>query len=150
MLWLFKKIDTYESDRLTSYLKANKDQFTNTLNKIKSEISRCNENMLDLVIGSKILNRELNLVRNLQERLATEKEKIQSLLFNGDLLEFFETYKNENVLGDLELSSFDSIDFNKLKSIDLKTHFDLENVDDEYETNFFVTKIGFIITIATG
>ena len=67
-----------------------------------------------MVIGSKILNRELNLVRNLQAILATEKEKIQSLLFNGDLLEFFETYKNENVLGDLELSSFDSIDFNRL------------------------------------
>ena len=146
---LIKRIDIYESDRLTSYLKVNKDQFTNILSKIKSEISRCNENMLELVIGSKILNRELNLVRNLQARLATEKENIQSLLFKCELLEFFEKYKNENVLGDLELSSFDSIDFNKLKSIDLKTHFDLENVDDEYETNFFVTKIGFIITIAT-
>ena len=110
---LIKRIDIYESDRLTSYLKVNKDQFTNILSKIKSEISRCNENMLDLVIGSKILNRELNLVRNLQARLATEKENIQSLLFKCELLEFFEKYKNENVLGDLELSSFDSIDFKK-------------------------------------
>lgn len=145
---MIDKIDTFERDRLDAYLKANKEKFTNRLNKLKAEMKRWNENMDELTLNNKCLFRELDLARNLQAKLVTDKEDIQSLVFNGKLLEFFEKYKNENVIGDLELNSFDTIDFNRFQKIDFKPFFDFKAYSGKTDMQFvFLPNNHFVITI---
>jgi hypothetical protein len=120
---LIKKIDLFESDSLEAVSTTNNDIITCKLNELKSENDKWNKCLNEYKIDSELVND----LRDSISKLAIERENINQLLFNSQLLEF-EPIKMEQVtIGTLSNVVIDSFEH----KIEISKHIEsLKNLGD--------------------
>jgi len=135
------KIDQYEQESLKySISKVNKDEFSSKLNEMKSE----NENWSKQLVEHKT---NMDQVKSKTSQLLFEKDNLESLIFDGKLVQFKESADHD--LGEVYSNEFDIFDSNKVKSIDLSGHFK----EDEEKCSHYLasfTSDGDIIMLTLG
>ena len=164
------KIDEYEKNSLA--LKVNKDDFFVKLNEMKLENEKWLKSLTEREIDFKLNNDQ---VKESIGRLSCESKNLESLLFDGKLVQFNE---NENGLGEIISIELDVLknndDLNKIDISDHLKHYnkcnneckclncscglcnDIHECDNEYLNHDFVWKLinfasdGEIVLIGIG
>jgi hypothetical protein len=135
------KIDQYEQESLRhSISKVNNDEFSSKLNEMKSEYEN---------LSKQLDERQTNIdkIKSKTSELIFEKDNLESLIFDGKLVEFKESEDHD--LGELYSNEIDIFENKKVKSIDLSNHFKKYNEKcDHYFASF--TSDGDIIMITFG
>jgi hypothetical protein len=143
---LFKKIDLFESDSLEAVSTANNDVITSKLNELKSENDKWNKCLDEHKIDSKLIDN----LRDCISKFTIERENINQLLFNSQLLEF-EPIKMEQVsfgtLSNVVIDSFEhKIDISHhIKSIKGQLYDDLVNSDLNIQYCGFFSNGDFVL-----
>ncbi len=143
---LFKKIDLFESDSLEAVSTANNDVITSKLNELKSENDKWNKCLDEHKIDSKLIDN----LRDCISKFTIERENINQLLFNSQLLEF-EPIKMEQIsigtLSNVVIDSFEhKIDISHhIKSIKRQLDDDLVNSDLNIEYCGFFSNGDFVL-----
>lgn len=116
------KIDKYEKSSLEHALKVNKDDFFSKLNEMKLEnekwLKSLSEHEVDLKLNS-------DQVKESIARLSYESKNLESIIFDGKLVQFNE---NENGLGEINSIELDVLknkdDMHKIDVSDHLKHYD--------------------------
>ena len=147
---MIAKIDEFENDRINAFAKDSNskkqteikdqlDKLNETFNQFKTQVifsEMGSSNCIDsLIINKKLIN-ELDRAKRMQSFLATDKEYTLSRIFNNKMMDFYQKRdENETIIGEIEFSKFDSIDFNKIGKVDMNLY--LDNLNDSIHWQHF-------------
>ena len=119
---MLNRINHFEKQALNAYTKISKDNYNIKIIKLKEMLNKWRNLANNVETEQKVLLDEFHVALEMQARLAVNRDNFQSLLFNGQMIEFYKdtVSKKETNIGSLSLNSTNAINLNDFEQINLK------------------------------